>query len=55
MLMCADCSIRGSLDAYIRAFDRHFNMLLTDVDEEYITNAVKPNLDGALQPSVVCI
>lgn len=31
-------SIRGSLEAYIRAFDMHFNMLLSDVDEEYITN-----------------
>ncbi len=32
--------MRGSLDAYIKAFDRHFNLLLSDVDEEYITNAV---------------
>lgn len=32
--------IRGSMDAYIQAFDRHFNLFLTDVDEEYILNKV---------------
>lgn len=32
--------IRGSMDGYIRAFDRHFNLLMTDVDEECITNKV---------------
>lgn len=30
--------VRGSIDAYIKAFDRHFNMLLSDADETYITN-----------------
>jgi small nuclear ribonucleoprotein (snRNP)-like protein len=33
-------SIRGCIDAYIQAFDKHFNMLLVDADEEYITNKV---------------
>ena len=41
-MMCyCCCSVRGSLDAYVLAFDKHFNMLLSDVDEEYITNNVR--------------
>ena len=34
-------SIRGHLDGFIRAFDKHFNLLMFDVDEEYITNKVR--------------
>jgi hypothetical protein len=34
-------SVRGSVEAYVKAFDRHFNMLLADVDEEYILNKVQ--------------
>ena len=33
-------SVRGAVEAYVKAFDRHFNMLLADVDEEYILNKV---------------
>jgi small nuclear ribonucleoprotein (snRNP)-like protein len=29
------------MDAFVTAFDRHFNLLLNDVDEEYITNQVR--------------
>ncbi len=32
--------MRGHLDGFIRAFDKHFNMIMYDVDEEYITNRV---------------
>jgi small nuclear ribonucleoprotein (snRNP)-like protein len=28
-------SIRGTIDGYVRGFDKHFNLLLTDVDERY--------------------
>jgi small nuclear ribonucleoprotein (snRNP)-like protein len=31
-------SIRGSIDAYIVGFDRFWNVLLKDCDEEYIPN-----------------
>ena len=34
-------SVRGSVEGYVKAFDRHFNMLLADVDEEYILNKVQ--------------
>lgn len=30
--------VRALIDAYLVAFDRHYNMLLSDVDEEYVTN-----------------
>mmetsp|Transcript_27400 Transcript_27400/g.60674 ORF Transcript_27400/g.60674 Transcript_27400/m.60674 type:complete len:89 (+) Transcript_27400:1-267(+) len=33
--------LRGSMDAYVKAFDKHFNMLLSDVDEQYIVNQHK--------------
>lgn len=33
-------SVRGSIDAFIKGFDKYFNLLLHDVDEEYITNKV---------------
>jgi small nuclear ribonucleoprotein (snRNP)-like protein len=32
------------MDAFVLAFDRHFNMLLSDVDEEFITNQVRLRL-----------
>jgi small nuclear ribonucleoprotein (snRNP)-like protein len=28
------------MDAYVKAFDKHFNMLLSDIDEQYIVNQV---------------
>jgi small nuclear ribonucleoprotein (snRNP)-like protein len=38
------CSIRGQLVGYIRAFDKHFNLLLTDVDEIYTIENKSTNL-----------
>lgn len=34
-------AIRGSMDAYIRGFDRYWNLYLSDVDEEFIFNKVR--------------
>lgn len=51
-MLCFTHSVRGSLDAYILAFDRHYNMLLSDVDEEYITNSVS---NRNLSKSNICV
>jgi small nuclear ribonucleoprotein (snRNP)-like protein len=41
-----DCSIRGTVDGFVRGFDKHFNLLLTDVDETYAHTA-PPSLPGS--------
>eukprot|EP01039_Chlorochromonas_danica_P003241 gene3242-3551_t len=32
--------VRGFVDGFLKCFDRHFNLLLSDVDEAYIPNSV---------------
>lgn len=44
--------VRAFLNAYITAFDRHFNMLLADVDEEYVTNQQTVMAPSSLTPQI---
>ena len=46
-------SIRGTVDGHVRGFDKHFNLLLTDVDETYTPSAPPSALSrhtGAREP-----
>ncbi len=52
MYVCGLTSVRGAVEAYVKAFDRHFNMLLADVDEEYILNKVYLMLSLPISPSL---
>jgi hypothetical protein len=49
VLCVSSSSVRALVNAYITAFDRHFNMLLSDVDEEYVTNNQKVITAGSLK------
>lgn len=39
-----ESSVRGRLEGYLRAFDKHYNLFLTDVDEEYSSNNFNVNI-----------